>query len=307
MAAAILLAAVSNPNASDPLVSASKNHASKTQVSKTQAPNAPTRSSDGPAEVLHLVSMTLPPPPSAPAPGGSAAQPVADISRPQPNMPSVAKPIAPKEDEEPRASSKVTAPKAPRITAPAITTPGITPMARVVRPTRRDARDGAALLDAMARGEAPGIRIAWPDYRAERDRLRGYLERCAGWRVLLSTGAQLWSLEEEPGTPWTPRSTTSGYMRLVGGTEATVAAELIDRIRQRHDLTGGQTVAVATRSFDARLIGGLANLLGEEAVKEAQVSGRYVIEGSSVHVSGLRVGGRPAPGAVDLGRISRCG
>ena len=295
MAAAIVVAAVSHSTPSEPMAATPGSHTARPESAVL---------TDRAVEVLHLVSVSLPPPPPA---GGRAAVPVSEIAKPQPNTPSLTKPVAPKEGEAVRSSTKVTPPRAPAIKAPTISTPGLAPIARVVRPTRRDARDGAVLLEAMARGEAPGIRIDWPSYRADRDILRAYLERCAGWRVLLSTGDALWSLDEEPGTQWAPPLTTSGYMRQVTGTEETVASELIDRIRQRHDLTGGQTVAVVARAFDARLIGGLANLFGADTVTRNSVSGRYEIDGASVRVSGFRIGDRAVPGVVDLGRIRQCG
>lgn len=296
MAAAILVAAVSQSGVPAPTVADDPAHLARPEPAVTVAPSI---------ELLHLVSIPLPAPPAAA--GGLAVQPVSDISRPKANTPNLVKPIAPKEGEAARSSTKVTPPRAPAIEAPTVTTPGLAPMARVVRPTRRDARQGAVLLEAMARGEAPGIRIDWPAYRADRDVLREYLTRCAGWRVLLSTGDELWSLDEDPGTRWTPPPATSGYMRQITGTEETVASELIDRIRQRHDLTGGQTVAVVARAFDARLIGGLANLFGAETVTKNQVSGRYGVDGTSVHVSGFRIGDRAVPGVVDLGRLRQCG
>jgi hypothetical protein len=296
MAATILVAAVSQNRAPAPTVADAPSHIARPEPA---APSGPS------VDLLHLVSITLPPLPADT--GGDAVEPVSEISRPKPNTPELTKPAAPKQGEATRSSTKVTPPRAPAIKAPTISTPGLVPVARVVRPTRRDARDGAVLLEAMARGEAPGIRIDWPAYRADRDTLRAYLTRCAGWRVLLSTGEALWSLEEEPGTNWTPPQATSGYMRQVTGTEETVASELIGRIRQRHDLTGGQTVAVVARAFDARLIGGLANLFGAETVTKNQVSGRYVIDGSSVRVSGFRIGDWAVPGVIDLGRIRQCG
>lgn len=298
MAAAILGSVASQSSAAKPMGAMPADAEPLAHVAR------PVPAPDALSAGLYPVSIILPTPPPA---AEQEPEPVSDIARPKPLAPNLVRPIAPKEDAAKGSRTKVIPPRAPAVTVPTIAPPGLAPMARVVRPTRRDARDGAVLLEAMARGEAPGIRIDWPAYRADREILRSYRERCADRRVLLSTGDSLWSLDEEPGIQWTPRESTSGYMRRVTGTEATVAADLIDRIRQRHDLTGGQTVAVVARSFDARLIGGLINLFGAEAITENQVSGRYVIDGTSVHVTGFRLADRAVPGVVDLGRIRNCG
>lgn len=298
MAAAILGAVVAQNGATTPTETKPADAEPMSHVARPASPPGES------VAALHLVSILLPAPPGA---TGPEPEPVSEIARPKPVAPSPVRPVAPKEDAAKGSRTRVTPPRAPAVTVPTIATPALAPMARVVRPTRRDLREGAVLLEAMARGEASGIRIDWPAYRADREILRDYLGRCAERRVLLSTGDSLWSLDEEPGTQWTPPESTSGYIRLVTGTEATVASDLIDRIRQRHDLTGGQTVAVVARTFDARLMGGLANLFGADAITENQVSGRYVIDGTSVHVTGFRLAGRAVPGVVDLGRIRNCG
>jgi hypothetical protein len=303
---------IANPERAAPL-------ASPTAVPESPEP-LPVAEMSAPGALVFL-DLTLPPPPPSSSASSQARPPdqpkperVADfakptkpeVARPQRIDPQSIKPISPvSPDEEPKTKSLMS-PKTPETSTPSLTMPTVKRIERVVRPSRRDTEIGGEILTVMERGEGPGIRIGWPARKAGRDKVRALLERCADRRLLLSAAGALWSIDGEPSESWTPPREVSGYMRILDGTEEAVARDLIDRIRQRHNIAGGQTVAVVSRAFDARLLGGLAALVGRETLERKSVGGRYRVEGDRLKIVDISVEGTTVPGAVEVVRGGRC-
>jgi hypothetical protein len=176
----------------------------------------------------------------------------------------------------------------------------------LVVPTAADAGRGRLLLDRVAKGDGPAIEIAWPDDPAARRELVGHLERCAGWRILLLAGGQLWRPGDPPGRAWTPTEAQapSGLLRDLDGPAADRAA--VSAIRTRHGLSGGRPVGAVARGWDARLLGGLGRLLGPGWTGSGDLGARYATDGGRLAVVDVRLDGRAVPGRVDLGPLSRC-
>lgn len=185
-------------------------------------------------------------------------------------------------------------------------TPAPTSVGAALRPSAADIGRGHLLLDRIDKGEGPAIEIAWPTDPAARRALLAHLRRCAGWRVLLLSGGRLWRLGDPPGRPWTPAggASPSGVLRDLDGVVGDGAG--VAAIRARHGLVGGGAVAVVDRRWDARLLGGLDRLVGEDPVPGTAVRARYAIGGGRLTVDRISLGDRPIAGRVDLGPMSRC-
>lgn len=159
--------------------------------------------------------------------------------------------------------------------------------------------------------------LAWPKRVAERDRLSRHLVRCAGLVTAVLSDGQLWRAGDPPGVAWVPdRRRVSGVMRQAGDpngagpedpTGGTVDGEAALSIRAYHRLAQGRAVALMARSFDARLLGGLARLVGETGLITGHIIGRYALIDERLMLLDLRVDGVAVPGRVDLGSIDRCG
>lgn len=242
-----------------------------------------------PSSDIALRIITLPRPPGA-APPRPAGPVVAEAA---PTVSPAAPPAAGRLEEAPAVGAGVAA------AAPAI------------RPTVADRRRGQQLLDRIASGDGPAIVIGWPGEPAARRRLVRHLERCAGWRRLLLADGRLWRLADPAGRPWQPAAAArpSGLLRDLDGAAAddAVAAAL----RARHNLAGGRPVAAVARHWDARLLGGLARLVGPgwggRGPGGGDLMARYALDGGRLSVIDIQVAGRPLPGRVDLGPLSRCG
>ena len=192
--------------------------------------------------------------------------------------------------------------RSPSVNQPEISRPEqptVTPLHRTIRPGRMDTRR-ERLLQKLEAGEAGALTLNWPARRADRERLRAYLRRCAGWEVLVSDGTVLWGADEDAGTAWALTAAHSGYMRVLDGGAARGTAEDVARIRQRHGVTGGQPVAVVLRHLDARLIGGLIALVGAEAIETEPVSGFYAIKDGRVLLTDIKIGGSTVAGDIEL-------
>lgn len=174
-----------------------------------------------------------------------------------------------------------------------------------VVPDAKDRTYGARLLSELEAGDGPVLELTWPDRRDDKDRLARHLTRCAGLVAALLSGGRLWRASDPPGTAWLPdRRHFSGIMRrarsMSSGSTATV-------IKARHGLVEGDAVALVTRAFDARLLGGLARLVGGVRLAKGHVAGRYALAGNRLVLEAIKVDGTTVSGRVDLGAVGRCG
>ncbi|NQW09704.1 MAG: hypothetical protein HQ481_07480 [Alphaproteobacteria bacterium] len=275
------------------------------------------------AALLVVLAWYVPAPTTPPAtqtPSTATAAPVKPAGRgidyrpvALPPPPARRPTLTPRAASPPRPAPEVKAVPArsvvPETVVPETKIPAAAPPPPEVRPTIADAARGARLLSRLEGGEGPVLELAWPERAAERDRLSRHLARCAGLVTAVLSGGRLWRASDPPGAPWIPdRRRVSGVMRqadgLAGGAAGGAAPAVI---RAHHGLAEGQAVALVAQSFDARLLGGLARLVGEIPLAKGHVLGRYAVAGDRLVLQGLRVDGAAVPGRVDLGAIGRCG
>lgn len=177
--------------------------------------------------------------------------------------------------------------------------------AELLGTTASDLGAGRKILQAVADGTGPAITLTWPQAEPDRRRLAAHLVRCGGLVVALMAQGRLWRLAEPPGRFWHPRKRDrSPILRRVDA----VAAEddLASRIREHHGLKGGALVALVTRSFDRRLLGGLARALPSGLPRHGQISATYAVAGDRLFLADLRLDGRPVGGPIALGRSGVC-
>lgn len=233
------------------------------------------------------------PPPAMPLPRSVPVRPIALPPPPVAVSEPTSDPVAPSPVAA-GAPARTPAPHPPPVPEP------------VVLPVAADVGRGRLMLDRIAGGQGPSIEIAWPADAADRRKLRGHLERCAGWRVLLLARDRLWRAEDPAGHPWTPAAAEapSGLVRDLEGVAAT-DGDPAETIRARHGLAGGRPVAVVARRWDARLLGGLQRLLGGRWGHGA-VRARYAVGDGRLSVVALRLDDGPVAGRVDLGPLASC-
>lgn len=163
---------------------------------------------------------------------------------------------------------------------------------------------GRVLLHLLEHGRGPAIELAWPRNENERARLYRRFRDCFGMRVALRRGAgELFTAGTARGQAWRPnRDRYSGFARQPSG--RLVAAEQRDlrAIARAHGLPGtAPAMRIFPRHVDARLLGGLEQLLAGRYGKAVSIRARYHLRGKGIVVRDIQVDGHAIRGGIDLG------
>jgi len=166
-------------------------------------------------------------------------------------------------------------------------------------------RTGRQLLRILEHGKGPAIEIAWPGSSAQRERLHGVLKRCHGMRIaLIDHAGRLYRNEGPRGRKWqVDLDRFSGFVRRPNG--RITAAERRDarRVAGYHQgIPATDPVRVFPRAADAALLGGLAQLLGDDYQAAKTITASYRLQGLRVTVGNFRIDGRRVAGRIDLSR-----
>ncbi len=241
-------------------------------------------------EVRQAVSSAAEPPVVDPAPADPApADPTPTTPKPQ------VTPLAPLNTEPPPESL------ASKNTAPDI---------RIDSTRATSVSSGRALLRMLEIGKGPGVEIAWPEARAERNRLFQAFQSCLGMQVALMTpDNRLFTRQTPPGQAATIETDrVSQFLRSPSGEIPAAEAALHRKIISRHKLARAQPVRLLPRNVDAALLGGLFDLLGSDYRPGSIIRARYRLLPGSLAVEDISIDGRRTDGrmSLSLSLLRRC-
>ncbi|MBT6428423.1 MAG: hypothetical protein HOK30_12230 [Rhodospirillaceae bacterium] len=265
-----------------------------------------------PVENPHPRAVILPPPPR------TAAPPPRPPLQPKEKPEVAATEIKPLEPTQPRTAKrqpppspipiKPTKPVPVKIeTRPAQTTKP-TPASRPATDVKAVAAQGRVLLHLLEHGQGPAIELAWPGNADQRARLYHKFRDCFGMQVALARhGGELFIAGSPRGQSWQPnRDRYSGFARQPSGRLVAAERDDLHAIARRHGLPRDiPAMRIFPRRVDARLLGGLDQLLAGGYGKAASIRARHQLSGGRIIVRDIQVDGRAVPGMFDLG--NRCG
>lgn len=215
---------------------------------------------------------------------------------------------------EPSAVAEVAPAVVPLRPRPAETSPP-PPSARPTPPAQVVVGDGAAetkgrvLLRVLEHGKGPSIEIAWPQQTAQRAALYERFRTCFGMRAaLMDDQGRLFNSDGVAGTEWPYNADLySGFVRQASGVLVSQEQRLVSSIRKHHGLkASGVVVRLFPRRVDARLLGGLQSLLGQDYASAQVLQAEYGLENNAVEVRSIRVDGQPMAGIITLGTGAGC-
>jgi hypothetical protein len=227
--------------------------------------------------------------------GASAKAPLPQKPKSEPDVGRKPPPRAqPEKSEQPSRST-------PSRLAPQVTATEA-PRKSIVASQSNDA-EGRTLLRLLEHGSGPIVELAWPDGARHRERLYARLVQCFGMQVaLMGADDRLYVADGRPNTPWNLNlDRFSGFIREPAGTLSREERQAADRIRAQHNaLVSASLVRVFPRTVDARLLGGLRQLLGEHYASVQSIRARYKLSGSRLVVEQIVADGRRIQGTLEL-------
>jgi hypothetical protein len=246
------------------------------------------------ARRVHMAAVVLPPPPQPPS--------VQTAPLPQ-KLASTASSVRP---ADPAPADPVAAPEPGRAikSAAAKRSEPFVPPKLVFAGTEQETA-GRPLLRLLEHGEGPRVEIAWPDHRVARAKLYQLLARCHGLRTVLLRGQEILISTASNRNEVFNSDRHSGFLRTIDGMSPQAEERALAALRAAH---GGDGVParLLSRSFDARLLGGLERLAGPGYRGAGTVTARYAIAGDRVLVHGLSVDGRAIEGRIEIAPPPRC-
>lgn len=271
-----------------------------------QQPAAQAPAQKPPVDHAGPTSVVLPPPPTVTV---VPIQPIEPLMASKPT----AAPVEALQPTPPKAPASL-----PKIIEPVLSVkvekskPAPVPKAKAAPDSEPEAKEVAAqgrvLLQLLEHGQGPVIELAWPRDGAARSRLYRRFRDCFGMQVALNRGAgELFVAQGPAGTSWRPnRDRYSGFARQPAGRLAAAERRDLRAIARHHDLPNwAAAMRIFPRYVDARLLGGLEQLLAAGYAKAGSIRARYHLRGGGIVVREIQVDGRAIPGSVDLGGI--CG
>jgi hypothetical protein len=165
---------------------------------------------------------------------------------------------------------------------------------------------GRPLLRLLEHGVGPSVEIAWPEHAVARGKLYGVLLSCHGLKTVLLRDQEILMSTRGDVVERFNGDLHSGFIRSIQGPSPKREVRRINKLLSRHGAGGTVPVRLLSRQFDARLLGGLRNLVGADYRRAKSVTARYAVAGKRVMVHGLSVDGRNIEGRVEIDPPGRC-
>jgi hypothetical protein len=155
---------------------------------------------------------------------------------------------------------------------------------------------GEKLLTRLETGDGPRIEIAWPARATERQQLFRLFHDCVGVRLARLQGKRIAAVEADNAY-----RAFSGYVRVINGATTLDEHTLLRNLDQP-----GIAVRLFPRSFDERLLTGLARLTGGDLRGMQHIRGSYTLRGNALTLAFISVDGKPVAGNILLADTRRC-
>ncbi|MEG3638248.1 hypothetical protein [Magnetococcus sp. PR-3] len=166
-------------------------------------------------------------------------------------------------------------------------------------------QQGRVLLKLLEHGKGPSITLRWPSQ--QRKALFKHMDRCQGMRSgVMDNHQRIFVQGGDRGVPWhINRDRYSGFMRLTNRTEYQ-ENKRVDAIRLYHGLrSDALPVRLFPRGFDAVLLGGIQNLVGQNYAHAKSIEANYHLKNGLLWAENIRVDHQPITGRVALSQ-RRC-
>ena len=181
----------------------------------------------------------------------------------------------------------------PQTRAPQIITP------QDIRISQANLLKGQQTLDMVANIGGLDMEIFWPDTAQKSAYLYDVMTRCFGMRsAVLDRGGKIVSTA---GKGQANHAGLSPLLRQLKQPASQGEADVIAKIVARHRVSGAYTpVRIFTKSVDARLVDGIAQLTGKPIGPNSVLRADYVIDRGRVFVANITHDGVRAAGRVLL-------
>ena len=158
---------------------------------------------------------------------------------------------------------------------------------------------GQQTLDMVANEGGLDMEIFWPDTAQKSAYLYDVMTRCFGMRsAVLDRGGEILSTA---GKGHANHAGLSPLIRRLQQPASSGEADMIAKIVAQHRVVGAYTpVRIFTRSVDARLVDGIAQLTGEPIGPNSVLRASYLIDQARVFVANITHNGVRAAGRVLL-------
>ena len=158
---------------------------------------------------------------------------------------------------------------------------------------------GQQTLNMVANEGGLDMEIFWPDTAQKSAYLYDVMTRCFGMRsAVLDRGGEILSTA---GKGHANHAGLSPLIRRLQQPASSGEADMIAKIVAQHRVVGAYTpVRIFTRSVDARLVDGIAQLTGEPIGPNSVLRASYLIEQGHVFVANITHNGARAAGRVLL-------
>lgn len=167
------------------------------------------------------------------------------------------------------------------------------------------ATSGRVALRILEHGEGPEIELAWPNSVRASNRLYRRFTACYGMKTAVMDGSGQLYTAIGGARPWRINlDRYSGFVRQVSGRLSPEEASEL-RALQRLRRAKVSSVRIFPRSVDARLLGGLGQLLGKSYRSMGRIRATYRMTPSGVSIGAISADGKTVPGEIVLRPITR--
>jgi hypothetical protein len=182
--------------------------------------------------------------------------------------------------------------------------------AKPTKPTKievsaKAATSGRVALRILEHGEGPEIELAWPNSVSTSNRLYRRFIACYGMKTAVMDGSGQLYTATGGANPWRINlDRYSGFVRQVSGRLSPQESTEL-RALQRLRRSKVSSVHIFPRSVDARLLGGLGQLLGKSYRSMGHIRASYRMTPSGVSVGEITADGHAVAGEIILRPVTR--
>jgi hypothetical protein len=167
------------------------------------------------------------------------------------------------------------------------------------------ANSGRVALRILEHGKGPEIELAWPNSVRASDQLYRRFTACYGMKTAVMDGAGQLYTASGGARPWrTNLDRYSGFVRQVSGRLSPEEASEL-RALQRLRRAKVSSVRIFPRAVDARLLGGLGQLLGKSYRSMGRIRATYRMTPAGVSVGDITADGKAVAGEIILRPVTR--